>query len=52
MSYNRNFTTFSTFSVDTVGLLEKGKLRTAIVYATSNILVSVAAIGIAWILVR
>lgn len=41
------FTTFSTFSVDTVRLVEDGHVRTATVYAFANILVSVVAIGIA-----
>ena len=45
------FTTFSTFSVDTIGLIEEGELRTAIVYAVGNITISVAAIGVAWALV-
>ena len=45
------FTTFSTFSVDTIGLIEEGELRTAIVYAVGNITVSVASIGVAWVLV-
>lgn len=45
------FTTFSTFSVDTVRLVEDGALWTAVVYALGNILISVAAIGIAWFLV-
>lgn len=45
------FTTFSTFSVDTVRLVEDGHVRTAIVYALANIVVSVVAIGIAWVLV-
>lgn len=44
------FTTFSTFSVDTIRLLEDGHVWTAVVYALGNILVSVTAIGIAWVL--
>ncbi|WP_265108726.1 fluoride efflux transporter CrcB [Halosolutus halophilus] len=44
------FTTFSTFSVDTIRLLEDGYVWTAVVYALGNILVSVTAIGIAWVL--
>ncbi|TYL37013.1 fluoride efflux transporter CrcB [Natronococcus pandeyae] len=44
------FTTFSTFSVDTVRLVEDGHVWTAVVYALGNILVSVAAIGVAWFL--
>lgn len=45
------FTTFSTFSVDTIGLVEDGKFRTATTYAIGNIVVSVAAVGVAWVLV-
>ncbi|MFC4542972.1 fluoride efflux transporter CrcB [Halosolutus amylolyticus] len=45
------FTTFSTFSVDTVRLVEEGHVRTATIYALGNVLVSVTAIGIAWVLV-
>lgn len=46
-----SFTTFSTFSVDTVRLVEDGYLWTAVVYALGNILASVTAIGIAWLLI-
>ncbi|WP_323173533.1 fluoride efflux transporter CrcB [Natrialba sp. PRR66] len=45
------FTTFSTFSVDTVRLIEDGHVRTAVAYALGNVVVSVAAIGVAWFLV-
>lgn len=45
------FTTFSTFSVDTVRLVEKGEIRTALLHGGSNILLSVIAIGFARILV-
>lgn len=45
------FTTFSTFSVDTVQLVEEGRVRTALVYALGNAVVSIAAIATAWVLV-
>ena len=44
------YTTFSTFSVETVQLWEDGHRRTATVYALANIVVSVLALGIAWAL--
>lgn len=44
------FTTFSTFSVDTIQLIENGHNWTAVGYALANILVSAVAIGVAWIL--
>ena len=45
------FTTFSTFSVDTIRLLEDGHLWMAGGYALANIVVSAGAILIAWSLV-
>lgn len=45
------FTTFSSFSVDTVQLWEAGHRRLATLYAIANIIVSVAAIGISWLVV-
>lgn len=45
------FTTFSTFSVDTVRLIEKGEMQTALLYAGSNILLSVIVVSFARILV-
>ncbi len=46
-----SFTTFSSFSVETVQLWERGDRRLAVVNAGVNLLVSLAAIGIAWVLV-
>lgn len=46
-----SFTTFSTFSVDTVQLWERGDRRLAVGNAAANLLVSLAAIGLAWTLV-
>ncbi|WP_345779389.1 fluoride efflux transporter CrcB [Natrinema sp. SYSU A 869] len=45
------FTTFSTFSVDTVRLVEDGRVWTALVYSFGNAAVSIAAIGMSWVLV-
>jgi CrcB protein len=41
------FTTFSSFSVDTVRLVEEGRPVLAGVYALSNVLLSVGAVGLA-----
>lgn len=46
------YTTFSTFSVETVQLWEEGYPRIATVYALANIVVSVLAIGMAWVFVE
>ncbi|WP_459890018.1 fluoride efflux transporter CrcB [Halostagnicola bangensis] len=46
-----SFTTFSSFSVETVQLWERGDRRLAVVNAGANLAVSLAAIGLAWILV-
>lgn len=45
------FTTFSTFSVDTVRLVEDGHTWIAVGYALGTILAAVTAVGIAWFLV-
>lgn len=42
-----SFTTFSSFSVETVGLWERGDRRRAVANAAANLLVSLAAIGLA-----
>lgn len=42
-----SFTTFSSFSVETVGLWERGERRLAVANAAGNLLVSLAAIGLA-----
>ncbi|MGM0370938.1 MAG: fluoride efflux transporter CrcB [Halobacteriota archaeon] len=46
-----SFTTFSSFSVDTVHLWEAGDQFLATGYALGNFLGAVAAIGVAWLLV-
>jgi CrcB protein len=45
-----SFTTFSSFSVDTVGLYEDGQDYRAIAFATANLLGAALAIGLAWLL--
>ena len=45
------FTTYSTFSVDTVLLWEDGNQLLAIVNALANIIASIGAIGVAWVLI-
>ena len=40
------FTTFSTFSMDTIGLLEQGQIASAITYVLSSVLVCIIA---AWL---
>lgn len=47
-----SFTTFSTFSVDTVQLAEGGDQTAAATYAGANIVGSLLAIGAAWLIVR
>ena len=42
------FTTFSSFSVDTIRLWEDGYTNLAIAYAFGNVVVSVLAVGAAW----
>lgn len=46
-----SFTTFSSFSVDTVQLWERGDRGAAVGYALGNFAGSVGAIGLAWALV-
>ncbi len=45
------FTTFSTFCVDTVQLVEDGESILAAGYALGNVAISATAIGIAWVLI-
>lgn len=45
------FTTFSTFSVDTVRLWEEGYPQLAMIYALGNVVVSIIAVGVARVLV-
>ena len=45
------FTTFSSFSVETVQLYERGDRLLAVANAAVNLALSLAAIGIAWLLV-
>lgn len=45
------FTTYSTFAVDTVRLWEKGNISQSIAHAVLNLIGSLAAVGIAWLLV-
>ncbi|WP_255169085.1 fluoride efflux transporter FluC [Natrononativus amylolyticus] len=46
-----SFTTFSSFSVETVQIWERGDRKLAAINAGANLLVSLAAIGFAWLLV-
>jgi fluoride exporter len=46
-----SFTTFSSFSVDTVRLYETGKRRRAVANALGNLLGAGLALGLAWALV-
>ncbi|KQZ91802.1 fluoride efflux transporter CrcB [Agrobacterium tumefaciens] len=46
------FTTFSTFSLDAVGLWERGELSAAIFYAGASVLVAFVAVFAGMILVR
>lgn len=46
------FTTFSTFSLDTAVLLERGSQSTAIVYALLSVVASVAALFLGLLVVR
>nr|WP_243637875.1 CrcB family protein [Natrarchaeobius chitinivorans] len=45
------FTTFSSFSVETVQLYERGDRTLAVANAAGNLVLSVAGIGLAWVLV-
>ena len=40
------FTTFSTFSMDTIGLLEQGQIASAMTYVLSSVLVCIIAAGL------
>jgi len=46
-----SFTTFSTFSVETVRLYERGERALAVGNAAATLACSLAAIGLAWVLV-
>lgn len=46
-----SFTTFSSFSVETVQLYERGDRKLAVANAAGNLALSLAAIGLAWVLV-
>ncbi len=46
-----SLTTFSSFSVETIQLYERGDRRLAVLNAASNLLLSLGAIGLAWLLV-
>lgn len=46
-----SFTTFSSFSVETVQLWERGDRAVAVTNAAANLLVSLGAIGLAWLVV-
>lgn len=46
-----SFTTFSSFSFETVWLWESGKGRAAVLNAVGTLLGAIAAIGLAWVLV-
>ncbi|QSX00963.1 fluoride efflux transporter CrcB [Haloterrigena alkaliphila] len=45
------FTTFSSFSVETVQLYERGDRRLAVANAAGNLALSLSAVGLAWALV-
>lgn len=45
------FTTFSTFAVETVGLVERGERRVALISAGGNLACSLAGLGLAAVLV-
>lgn len=44
-----SFTTFSSFSVETVQLWERGERRLALFSAAGNLLLALSAIGLAWL---
>src|SRR5690349_21285516 len=46
------FTTFSAFSLETVTLLERGELTSAIVYVLASVVVSVLALSAGLMLIR
>jgi fluoride exporter len=45
------FTTFSSFSVETVQIYERGDRKLAVANAVGNLVLSLAAIGVAWLVV-
>lgn len=45
-----SFTTFSSFSVETVGLWERGDRALAVVNATGNLTAAGAGLAVAWVL--
>lgn len=45
------FTTYSTFAVDTVRLWEEGNIRASVAHAVSNLVCSLAGVGLAWLVV-
>jgi fluoride exporter len=45
------FTTFSSFSVETIQIYERGDKKLAVVNAVGNLVLSLVAIGLAWVLV-
>jgi CrcB protein len=45
------FTTYSTFAVDTVRLWEEGNVQASVFHAASNLVCSLAGVGLAWLLV-
>ncbi|RQG91734.1 fluoride efflux transporter CrcB [Natrarchaeobius halalkaliphilus] len=45
------FTTFSSFSVETIQLYERGDRSLAVANAVGNLVLSVAGIGLAWVVV-
>lgn len=47
-----SFTTFSSFSFDAVRLWETGARATSVVYAVANLVGSLAAVGLAWVVVE
>lgn len=46
-----SYTTFSSFSVDTVQLWEDDQVMLALMYATGNLVGALVAIGLAWLIV-
>lgn len=46
------FTTFSAYSLEVVQLYERGNLLPALSYATSSVLLSIAALGLGLVIVR
>jgi CrcB protein len=46
------FTTFSTFSMQTIGLLQEGRLFTATIYTIGSVLLSITAAYLAMLSTR